>query len=63
MQRVQSWPRLAERDALLAALGQDVVIAHAALRVVAPDPLTRAMAGAQGVHEASKRQAEKGGKK
>ena len=54
--------RIAERDALLTALGQDVVIAHAALRVLAPDPLTRAMAGANAVHEVTKRQAEKGGK-
>lgn len=49
--------RVAERDALLTALGQDVVIAHAALRVLAPDPLTRALAGAQGVNETLKRQA------
>lgn len=52
--------RVAERDALLASLGQDVVVAHAVLRVLAPDPLTRAMAGAQGAHEVAKRQ---GGKK
>ena len=39
------------------------MVAHAALRVLAPDPLTRAMAGAQGVNKVAKRQAEKGGKK
>ena len=55
--------RVAERDALLTSLGQDVVVAHAVLRVLAPDPLTRAMAGAQAVNEVAKRQAEKGGKK
>ena len=54
--------RLAERDALLTALGQDVVVAHAALRVLAPDPLTRALAGSQGVHETLKRQAGEGKK-
>lgn len=54
--------RVAERDALLTALGQDVVIAYAALRVLAPDPLTRSLAGAQGFHEVSKRQAEDGRK-
>ena len=52
--------RVAERDALLTALGQDVVIAHAVLRVLAPDPLTRALAGAQGSHEVLKRRAGEG---
>lgn len=54
--------RVAERDALLASLGQDVVVAHAALRVLAPDPLTRALAGSQGIHETLKRQATEGKK-
>lgn len=57
-----STARVAERDALLTSLGQDVVIAHAALRVLAPDPLTRALAGAQGFHETSRRQAADGRK-
>ena len=57
-----SGARIAERDALLTSLGQDVVIAHAALRVLAPDPLTRALAGAQGVNETLKRQGKGSGR-